>query len=148
MSLSFKVKRKIFIRKTRRTVKEARHSYQLLSRLIGPDLAELASDWLAALRDYALINLPDELAFQRPTTAGAFYDTQTGIEAVRPFYARSWLSHLEAATLCLNTESKDRTESSYSARESAEKHMVIPMTRDSFFLIFGRELCELCFIIF
>nr|CDS27095.1 HEAT repeat containing protein 5B [Hymenolepis microstoma] len=138
---SGEVKRKIFIRKTRRAVKEARKSYQLLSRLIGPDLAELASDWLAALRDYALINLPDELAFQRPTTAGAFYDSQTGIEAVRPFYARSWLPLLEAATLCLNTEAKDSTEStSYFSGEAPEKHMVIPMTRDSFFLIFGIAL--------
>lgn len=95
---------------------------------------------MAALRDYALINLPDELAFQRPTTAGAFYDTQTGIEAVRPFYARSWLSLLEAAALCLNTEAKDSTEStSYSSLEATEKHMVIPMTRDSFFLIFGKR---------
>lgn len=121
-------------------MKEARHSYQLLSRLIGPDLAELASDWLAALRDFALINLPDELAFQRPTTAGAFYDTQTGIDAVRPFYARSWLSLLEAATLCLNAEAKYSSEfTSYSVRERTEKHTVIPVTRDSFFLIFGRH---------
>ncbi|VDO12287.1 unnamed protein product [Rodentolepis nana] len=140
-NINGEVRRKIFIRKTRHAVKEARKSYQLLSRLIGPDLVELASDWLAALRDYALINLPDELAFQRPTTAGAFYDSQTGIEAVRPFYARSWLPLLEAATLCLNTEAKDSTEStSYFSGEATEKHMVIPMTRDSFFLIFGITL--------
>ena len=134
------VKRKRFIRKLRRTVNESRHSYQLLSRLIGSDLVELASDWLAALRDFALINLPDELAFQRPTTAGAFYDTQTGIEQVRPFYGRSWLALLEAATLCLNTDAKHFSPSSvstYSSNDVAEKQSVIPMTRDSFFLIFG-----------
>lgn len=134
---SVDVKRKRFIRKSRRTVAESRHSYQLLSRLIGDDLAELASDWLAALRDFALINLPDELAFQRPSTAGAFYDTQTGIEQVRPFYARSWLALLEAATLCLNTESKCTSRLSYSSFEVTERQTVVSMTRDSFFLIFG-----------
>ncbi|KAL5963194.1 HEAT repeat-containing protein 5B [Taenia solium] len=131
------VKRKRFIRKSRRAVTEYRHSYQLLSRLIGEDLAEMASDWLAALRDFALINLPDELAFQRPSTAGAFYDTQTGIEQVRPFYARSWLALLEAATLCLNTEAKCTPKLSYSNHVATERLTVVPMTRDSFFLIFG-----------
>ncbi|KAL5112037.1 HEAT repeat-containing protein 5B [Taenia crassiceps] len=134
---SVDVKRKRFIRKSRHAVTESRHSYQLLSRLIGEDLAELASDWLAALRDFALINLPDELAFQRPSTAGAFYDTQTGIEQVRPFYARSWLSLLEAAALCLNTEAKCAPKLSYSSHVVTEKLTVVPMTRDSFFLIFG-----------
>ncbi|VDM18926.1 unnamed protein product [Hydatigera taeniaeformis] len=137
---SVDVKRKRFIRKSRRTVTESRHSYQLLSHLIGEDLPELASDWLAALRDFALINLPDELAFQRPSTAGAFYDTQTGIEQVRPFYARSWLALLEAATLCLNTESKCTSKLSYSGHVATERLTVVPMTRDSFFLIFGIAL--------
>lgn len=138
LSLSISVKRKRFIRKSRRAVTESRHSYQLLSRLIGEDLAELASDWLAALRDFALINLPDELAFQRPSTAGAFYDTQTGIEQVRPFYARSWLALLEAATLCLNTEAKCTSKLSHSDHVATERLTVVPMTRDSFFLIFGK----------
>ncbi|VDD83197.1 unnamed protein product [Mesocestoides corti] len=121
-------RKKRFIRKLRRTVNESRHSYQLLSQLIGPDLTELASDWLTALRDFALINLPDELAFQRPTTTGAFYDTQAGIDQVRPFYARSWLVLLEAATLCMNTETKYPSESTYSPAEETDKQAVIPMT--------------------
>uniref|UniRef100_A0A5K3FH75 HEAT repeat-containing protein 5B n=1 Tax=Mesocestoides corti TaxID=53468 RepID=A0A5K3FH75_MESCO len=132
-------RKKRFIRKLRRTVNESRHSYQLLSQLIGPDLTELASDWLTALRDFALINLPDELAFQRPTTTGAFYDTQAGIDQVRPFYARSWLVLLEAATLCMNTETKYPSESTYSPAEETDKQAVIPMTRDSFFLLFGKS---------
>lgn len=105
---------------------------------------ELASDWLAALRDYALINLPEELAFQRPTTAGAFYDSQTSIEQVRPYYQMSWLSLLEAATLCLNTEAKwdPRTGTSRRHNTSDEKETVIPVTRDSFFLVLGRFWVE------
>ncbi|BHF58151.1 HEAT repeat-containing protein 5B [Sparganum proliferum] len=130
----------------RQTANRCKQAYKMLSRLVQPDLAELSSDWLAALRDYALVvSLPEELAFQRPTTAGAFYEAAAPIEQIRPYYARSWLTLLEAAALCLNAETTavgtpTETGGDLPQPNHLQPHTLLPLTPDSFFLIFGMSM--------
>nr|VZI30211.1 unnamed protein product [Spirometra erinaceieuropaei] len=139
-------KRGPLLRWLRQTANRCKQAYKLLSRLVQPDLAELSSDWLAALRDYALVvSLPEELAFQRPTTAGAFYEAAAPIEQIRPYYARSWLTLLEAAALCLNAETTavgtpTETCGDLPQPNHLQPHTLLPLTPDSFFLIFGMSM--------
>uniref|UniRef100_A0A0X3P7M8 HEAT repeat-containing protein 5B n=1 Tax=Schistocephalus solidus TaxID=70667 RepID=A0A0X3P7M8_SCHSO len=139
-------KRDSFLLWLRQMANQSMQAYKLLSRLVQSDLAELSSDWLAALRDYALVvSLPEELAFQRPTTAGAFYEASAPIEQIRPYYARSWLTLLEAAALCLNAETTvlstpTETSGDLPQPNPLQHQTLFPFTPDSFFLIFGMSM--------
>ncbi|XP_045454840.1 HEAT repeat-containing protein 5B [Melitaea cinxia] len=72
-----------------------------LLKLVEPELESLGENWLAALRDHALLSLPPEFASQLPHGGGAFYSAETA-EASRAHYARAWPSLLYAAALRFN----------------------------------------------
>ncbi|XP_014275349.1 HEAT repeat-containing protein 5B isoform X4 [Halyomorpha halys] len=72
-----------------------------LLTLVLPELASLSQNWLAALKDHALLSLPPEFASQLPHDGGAFYTTDT-MDSCRPHYAASWPPLLHAAALWLN----------------------------------------------
>ena len=69
-----------------------------LFNLVQTELVSLSGYWLAALRDDALLTLPNEFASQLPHDGGTFYTNYT-IEAVRPCYRDAWPPILEAASL-------------------------------------------------
>ncbi|XP_038207132.1 HEAT repeat-containing protein 5B isoform X1 [Zerene cesonia] len=72
-----------------------------LLKLVEPELESLSENWLAALRDHALLSLPPEFASQLPHGGGAFYAAETA-EASRAHYATAWPSLLYAAALRYN----------------------------------------------
>ncbi|CAH2095245.1 unnamed protein product [Euphydryas editha] len=72
-----------------------------LLKLVEPELESLGENWLAALKDHALLSLPPEFASQLPHGGGAFYSAETA-EASRAHYARAWPSLLYAAALRFN----------------------------------------------
>ncbi|XP_052754160.1 HEAT repeat-containing protein 5B isoform X2 [Galleria mellonella] len=69
-----------------------------LLKLVEPELESLGENWLAALKDHALLSLPPEFASQLPHGGGAFYCAATA-DAARPHYARAWPALLYAAAL-------------------------------------------------
>nr|XP_006814260.1 PREDICTED: HEAT repeat-containing protein 5B-like [Saccoglossus kowalevskii] len=91
-----------------------------LLTLVQPELASLSKHWLAALRDHALLSLPQEYSSQLPPEGGAFYNAET-MENARPHYRNSWPPMLYAAALWLNDrgfanvekEKKDKRSNSF-----------------------------------
>ncbi|CAH2054635.1 unnamed protein product, partial [Iphiclides podalirius] len=79
-----------------------------LLKLVEPELESLGENWLAALKDHALLSLPPEFASQLPHGGGAFYSAETA-EASRAHYARAWPSLLYAAALRFNSNFRDIT---------------------------------------
>lgn len=72
-----------------------------LLSLVKPELDNLSTHWLAALKDHALLLLPAEFASQLPHDGGAFYTNDT-MNSSKPHYLSSWPPILYAATLWLN----------------------------------------------
>ncbi|XP_064280095.1 HEAT repeat-containing protein 5A isoform X5 [Passer domesticus] len=70
--------------------------------LVQTDLGTLSKLWLAALQDFALLNLPPEYASQLPAEGGTFYTAET-IENARPHYYNSWALILYATALWLTS---------------------------------------------
>ncbi|XP_041340039.1 HEAT repeat-containing protein 5A isoform X2 [Pyrgilauda ruficollis] len=70
--------------------------------LVQTDLGTLSKLWLAALQDFALLNLPPEYAAQLPAEGGTFYTAET-IENARPHYYNSWALILYATALWLTS---------------------------------------------
>ncbi|KAL0868607.1 hypothetical protein ABMA27_008068 [Loxostege sticticalis] len=77
-----------------------------LLKLVEPELESLGENWIAALKDHALLSLPPEFASQLPHGGGAFYSAETA-EASRPHYARAWPALLLAAALRYNAHVRD-----------------------------------------
>ncbi|KPJ17934.1 HEAT repeat-containing protein 5B [Papilio machaon] len=77
-----------------------------LLKLVEPELESLGDNWLAALKDHALLSLPPEFASQLPHGGGAFYSAETA-EASRAHYVRAWPSLLYAAALRYNANFRD-----------------------------------------
>ncbi|XP_013165823.1 PREDICTED: HEAT repeat-containing protein 5B [Papilio xuthus] len=77
-----------------------------LLKLVEPELESLGENWLAALKDHALLSLPPEFASQLPHGGGAFYSAETA-EASRAHYVRAWPSLLYAAALRYNANFRD-----------------------------------------
>lgn len=71
-----------------------------LLHLVKPELQSLSNYWLLALKDHALLTLPQEFSSQLPHDGGAFYTSDT-IEEARPIYRDSWPPILHAAILWL-----------------------------------------------
>ncbi|XP_063696087.1 HEAT repeat-containing protein 5B isoform X3 [Culicoides brevitarsis] len=69
--------------------------------LVQPELENLSQQWLAALKDYALLSLPAEFQGQLPHDGGAFYTNDT-INSSKSHYISSWPPILHAAALWLN----------------------------------------------
>ncbi|XP_049886108.1 HEAT repeat-containing protein 5B isoform X2 [Pectinophora gossypiella] len=84
-----------------------------LLKLVEPELESLGENWIAALKDHALLSLPPEFASQLPHGGGAFYSAET-TDASRAHYAEAWPSLLYAACLRFNAnihaEPSDNTE--------------------------------------
>lgn len=72
-----------------------------LCSLVQPELENLSQQWLAALKDYALLSLPPEFQGQLPHDGGAFYTNDT-INSSKSHYISSWPPILHAAALWLN----------------------------------------------
>uniref|UniRef100_A0A8C3LRR6 HEAT repeat-containing protein 5A n=1 Tax=Chrysolophus pictus TaxID=9089 RepID=A0A8C3LRR6_CHRPC len=92
-----------------KTTNSAEESYRDVSSsasglvdLVQADLGTLSKLWLAALQDFALLNLPSEYASQLPAEGGAFYTAET-IENARPHYYNSWALILYATALWLTS---------------------------------------------
>lgn len=69
-----------------------------LSSLVTSELPSLSRHWLGAMKDYALLSLPQEFKSQLPYEGGAFYTNDT-IELSRPHYKNTWAPILHASCL-------------------------------------------------
>ena len=103
------------------------HKENLL-HLVTPELLMLSKYWIFALKDHALLTLPNEYINQIPLDGGTFFITET-TEIVRPMYRSSWPSILNAAALWL---------CSGKGFEILEKDETMKISKyDQFYLLFG-----------
>lgn len=129
-----------------------------LLSLVKPELDNLSTHWLAAMKDHALLLLPPEFQSQLPHDGGAFYTPDT-INSSKPHYLASWPPILYAASLWLkdegfqlhlnsNSNTKNATESSNSSDSSSfETNNNIShgsLSADRFHMIFGICMEALC----
>lgn len=129
-----------------------------LLSLVKPELDNLSTHWLAAMKDHALLLLPPEFQSQLPHDGGAFYTPDT-INSSKPHYLASWPPILYAASLWLkdegfqlhlnsNSNTKNATESSSSSDSSSfETNNNIShgsLSADRFHMIFGICMEALC----
>lgn len=77
------------------------HSGESLLSLVQPELANLSSHWFHALKDHALLSLPQEYSSQLPQEGGAFYHPDT-LDTARIHYRKSWPPILYALSIWLN----------------------------------------------
>ncbi|XP_021705387.1 HEAT repeat-containing protein 5B isoform X3 [Aedes aegypti] len=91
-----------------------------LLSLVQPELANLSTHWLSALKDYALLSLPAEYASQLPHDGGAFYTNDT-MNLSKPHYLTSWPPILYASALWLNSEGFSKTESDETSIDNDDK---------------------------
>ncbi|XP_041982599.1 HEAT repeat-containing protein 5B isoform X2 [Aricia agestis] len=122
-----------------------------LLKLVEPELESLGENWLAALRDHALLSLPPEFSSQLPHGGGAFYCAETA-DASRPHYARAWPSLLYAAALrnaarAADTTSEEKTDNAVDNRttktENGNFEFFEPVD-ERFHLLFGICMEALC----
>ncbi|KAK2175422.1 hypothetical protein NP493_734g02011 [Ridgeia piscesae] len=71
-----------------------------LLSLVQPEMKTLSKQWLAALKDHALLSLPSEYSGQLPPDGGTFYTMDT-MNAARTHYRKTWPPILYAASLWL-----------------------------------------------
>lgn len=81
-------------------LEEFESNNESLLELVKPELVSLSEYWLSALKDHALLTLPNEFSNQLPHYGGAFYTSET-IEMARPIYRKSWPPILHATALWL-----------------------------------------------
>ncbi|KAF7232841.1 hypothetical protein EG68_06925 [Paragonimus skrjabini miyazakii] len=84
-------------------------SYQLLSDLVHPVLHILSRAWIAVLKDFALLNLPEELSSQRPANGGIFFGPDANLDRVRLYYAQHWSTILSAVSVWVQHELSGQT---------------------------------------
>nr|XP_037868102.1 HEAT repeat-containing protein 5B isoform X1 [Bombyx mori]XP_037868103.1 HEAT repeat-containing protein 5B isoform X1 [Bombyx mori] len=125
-----------------------------LLRLVEPQLESLGENWIAALKDHALLSLPSEFASQLPHGGGAFYSAETA-EASRAHYGHAWPSLLYAASLRFNAdidyvpnnetshESEPNTDNKSSRTENGNFEFFEPVD-ERFHLLFGICMEALC----
>ncbi|KAL7035637.1 hypothetical protein ACKWTF_008482 [Chironomus riparius] len=120
-----------------------------LLSLVQPELENLSRNWLAALRDYALLSLPPEYNSQLPHDGGAFYTPDTIISS-KPHYQSSWPQILYASALWLNAggfESGLKPNTSDLENSENVKTQTIShgsLSADRFYLMFGICMESLC----
>ncbi|KAI1285000.1 HEAT repeat-containing protein 5B [Halotydeus destructor] len=124
--------KKLFLAKSEEDDLEINES---LLQLVTPELRPLSNYWLSALKDHALLTLPQEFSGQLPHDGGAFYTSDT-IEMARPRYRNSWPPILHAAALWLC--SNDFTLS------SSEGDLEDKQGKSNFHLLFGICMEALC----
>ncbi|XP_061729047.1 HEAT repeat-containing protein 5B [Cydia pomonella] len=123
-----------------------------LLKLVEPELESLGENWIAALKDHALLSLPPEFSSQLPHGGGAFYSAETA-EASRAHYARAWPSLLYAAALRYNAHvdkpvpTADKSENTLDNRanktENGNFEFFEPID-ERFHLLFGICMEALC----
>lgn len=97
--------------------------------LVQPQLLTLSKYWIFALKDHALLTLPDEYYSQIPPDGSTFFNLET-IDIVRPMYRASWPSILNAAALWLCCSDK--------GFEQLENDTSLNLSRfEQFYLLFG-----------
>ncbi|KAF6775693.1 hypothetical protein AHF37_05112 [Paragonimus kellicotti] len=79
-------------------------SYRLLSDLVHPVLHTLSRAWIAVMKDFALLNLPEELSSQRPANGGVFFGPDANVDRVRLYYAQHWPTILSAVSVWVQHE--------------------------------------------
>lgn len=131
-----------------------------LLSLVKPELDNLSRHWLAALKDHALLLLPNEFASQLPHDGGAFYTNDT-MNSSKPHYLTAWPPILYAASLWLNStgfhleedaesESNDngiyRNGGGSSSRTTGNNNPIShgSIRADRFHLIFGISMQAIC----
>lgn len=117
-----------------------------LLSLVKPELNNLSQNWLAALKDHALLLLPSEFASQLPH-GGSFYTNET-MNSSKPHYLSSWPQILYAASLWLNdggfdtSDTPDDVENGNAKPDNVISHG--SLSADRFHLIFGICMEALC----
>ncbi|XP_061379697.1 HEAT repeat-containing protein 5B [Danaus plexippus] len=122
-----------------------------LLKLVEPELESLGENWLAALKDHALLSLPPEFASQLPHGGGAFYSMETA-EASRAHYGRAWPALLYAAALRYNadittgvhTEKTDNKVDNRSSKTENGNFEFFEPADEKFHLLFGICMEALC----
>ncbi|TMW51951.1 hypothetical protein DOY81_002941 [Sarcophaga bullata] len=126
-----------------------------LLTLVKPELDNLSTHWLAAMKDHALLLLPAEFQSQLPHDGGAFYTPDT-INSSKPHYLASWPPILYAASLWLKDEgfqlhmdspSQPDNELNNTDNTSLEANNNIShgsLSADRFHMIFGLCMEALC----
>ncbi|CAH0562547.1 unnamed protein product [Brassicogethes aeneus] len=112
-----------------------------LLTLVQPELIGLSRHWLAALKDHALLSLPNEFSSQLPHDGGAFYTNET-MESARPHYVSSWAPILHAAALWLNAECFEKEINNDNALNN--NPAALDNSADKFHLLFGICMEALC----
>ncbi|OTF79516.1 hypothetical protein BLA29_001561 [Euroglyphus maynei] len=108
--------------------KPVTNNSESLLDLVQPQLLTLSKYWIFALKDHALLTLPDEYYSQIPPDGRTFFNLET-IDIVRPMYRASWPSILNAAALWLCSDK---------GFELLENDSSLNLTRfEQFYLLFG-----------
>ncbi|XP_022214446.2 HEAT repeat-containing protein 5B isoform X2 [Drosophila obscura] len=114
--------------------------------LVQPELHNLSTHWLNAMKDHALLLLPAEFQSQLPHDGGAFYTTDT-INSSKPHYMTSWPPLLYASALWLRDEgfARHQDTAASSSAESNNNHITHgSLSADRFHMIFGICMEALC----
>lgn len=123
---------------------EFESSGESLLALVQPELPNLSTNWLAALKDHALLLLPPEFSNQLPHDGGAFYTIET-MHLSKPHYVRSWPSILKASSLWLNNGGFDLENNNATVEtvddDTIDNNNVVAthgsLSADRFHMIFG-----------
>lgn len=116
------------------------------TELVQDHLGLLANNWLAAVRDYALISLPLQFASQLPAR-GAFFTLDT-VDSVRGHYRDCWHVLLHATTLWQSGRGHLAKEPSPAPDSQGQFPATPPLEGDAprevFYLLLGLVVQALC----
>lgn len=116
------------------------------TELVQDHLALLAKNWLAAVRDYALISLPPQFTSQLPAR-GAFFTLDT-VDSVRGHYRDCWHVLLHATTLWQSGRGHLAKEPSPAPNPQGQFPGTVPLEGDAprevFYLLLGLVVQALC----
>ncbi|KAH8313879.1 hypothetical protein KR067_013388, partial [Drosophila pandora] len=113
--------------------------------LVQPELHNLSTHWLSAMKDHALLLLPAEFQSQLPHDGGAFYTTDT-INSSKPHYMASWPPILYASALWLRDEGFARHLDTDDTTAESNNNQIThgSLSADRFHMIFGICMEALC----
>lgn len=113
--------------------------------LVQPELHNLSTHWLSAMKDHALLLLPAEFQSQLPHDGGAFYTTDT-INSSKPHYMASWPPILYASALWLRDEGFARHLDTDETTAESNNNQIThgSLSADRFHMIFGICMEALC----
>ena len=116
------------------------------TELVQDHLALLAKNWLAAVRDHALISLPPQFTSQLPAR-GAFFTLDT-VDSVRGHYRDCWHVLLHATTLWQSGRGHLAKEPNPAPNPQGQFPGTVPLegdaSREVFYLLLGLVVQALC----